>query len=152
MLGAPIIGPSFQFPMLLLGGLASRRNGPLTNVAATPPPLPPGKNLKRAAALNLFLPGAGLIYLGRYRAGGVLAGAFLACFGTLMVMFLIGYARYLQLALSDDLLKDGRLEQLGEVFPRAWFAGLAATGLVIYIISSVLMVRMKRAMVVAHTA
>jgi hypothetical protein len=116
-------------------------------VAATPPPLPAAKSLKRAAALNFFLPGAGLIYLGRHRAGGILAGAFLACFGTLMVMFLIGYARYLQLALSDDLLKDGKLEQLGEIFPRGWFAGLAAAGLVIYVISSVMMVRTKRAIV-----
>jgi hypothetical protein len=109
-----------------------------------PPSLPGAKSFRLASALNLFLPGAGLIYLGHRRTGGVLVTAFLFCFFALISLFLISYARYLELALSDDLLKGDKLERIGNVFPRGWLIGLTAAGLMIYAISSALMVRAKR--------
>ena len=76
----------------------SVRSGTLTGIAppfatASPPPLPSPKNLRMATALNVFLPGAGLLYLGERRAGSVLAGLFLACFLAVMGIFLVGYIR-----------------------------------------------------------
>lgn len=109
-----------------------------------PPPLPGTRNFRLALALNLFLPGAGLIYLGHRRTGGILAAAFLLCFFALIGLFLVGYTRYLQLALSDDLLKGDKLERIGTIFPRGWFIGLAVAGLLIYAISSALMARARR--------
>ena len=109
-----------------------------------PPPLPGAKNLRLASALNLFLPGAGLIYLGHRRAGGILVTAFLVCFCALLGLFLLSYIRYLQFALSDDLLKGDNLERIGDLFPRGWLIALAAAGLLIYAISAALMVGAKR--------
>jgi hypothetical protein len=109
-----------------------------------PPPLTGSKNLRLASALNVFLPGAGLIYLGRRRTGGILMAAFLLCFCALMGLFLVSYVRYLQFALSDDLFKGNKLEQIGEVFPRGWLIGLAAAGLLIYAIAAALMSSAKR--------
>jgi len=109
-----------------------------------PPPLPGTKSPRLASALNVFLPGAGLIYLGRKRAGGILAAAFLFCFFALMTLFLVAYARYLQLALSDDLLKGDKLESVGQLFPRGWIVAFTVAGLVIYVISAVLLARAKR--------
>lgn len=109
-----------------------------------PPPLPGAKNLRLASALNLFLPGAGLIYLGRRRSGGILAAAFLICFCAVLGLFLVSYARYLQFALSDDLLQGDNLERMGHLFPRGWLLALAAAGLLIYAISATLMAGAKR--------
>jgi len=100
--------------------------------------------LRLASALNVFLPGSGLFFLGRRRTGTILALTFLLCFVALVAIFLVAYARYLQLALSDDILKEGRLEAVGQVFPRAWMVGLAVAGLVIHGISSVLFAQAKR--------
>jgi hypothetical protein len=61
-------------------------------------------------------------------------------------LFLVGYVQYLQLALSDDLLKGDKLERIGNVFPRGWLVGLAAAGVFIYAISAGLMLRAKRDM------
>jgi hypothetical protein len=105
--------------------------------------LPGAKSLPLASALNVFLPGAGLIYLGHRRTGAVLVVAFLFCFFALMSLFLVSYARYLQLALSDDLLQGDKLERIGNVFPRAWLIGLAAAGLMIWVVSLALMVRAR---------
>jgi len=113
-------------------------------MAVTPPPLPAQKSLRWISALNVFLPGSGLIFLGRWRTGLILAAAFLLCFSSLLVIFLIGYARYLQIALGDDILKDGQLEQVATIFPRAWMVGLAVAGLVIHGISSILFAKVKR--------
>jgi hypothetical protein len=59
-------------------------------MSSQPPPLPATKNLRLAAALNMFLPGAGLFYLGRRVAGSILAIVFLGFFVTLLVIFLAG--------------------------------------------------------------
>lgn len=101
-----------------------------------PPPLPTApKNLRLARLLNLLVPGAGLFYLGRRRAGAVLASLFLLCFGVAIGIFLLAYVRYLSLAMSDDLLKGDQLERMGEIFPRAWLAGLALAGVGIYLVA-----------------
>ncbi|MEY2410566.1 MAG: hypothetical protein QOF48_3236 [Verrucomicrobiota bacterium] len=112
---------------------------------ANPPPLrTTGKNLRVGAALNLFLPGAGLIYLGRRRAGALLAIAFLICFVAELGLFIVSYGRYLSVAMSDDLMKNDNLERVGDVFPRAWLIAFAAGGFVVYLISMGLYSAAKR--------
>ena len=46
------------------------------------------KKLRMATAINVFLPGAGLFYLGRRKQGGVLAGVFLLAFIAVLAIFL----------------------------------------------------------------
>ena len=99
-----------------------------------PPPLPQ-KNLRLAATLNFFFPGAGLIYLGERILGAVLASAFVICLVSVLSIFLIGYGRYLKIALGGDILDEGRLEQIGTVFHPGWLIGLAVAGVVIHLIS-----------------
>ncbi len=112
---------------------------------ALPPPLPStGKNLRLARWLNVALPGAGLFYLGRRRLGVALAVPFLACFFAAFSLFLVSYGRYLSLAMGGDILEEGRLEQIGEVFPRAWLAGLAIAGVLIQLYSMALFERAKK--------
>jgi len=77
-----------------------------------PPPIPRQKNWRWAATLNLILPGAGLFYMGRRKSGAVLAIAFLVCLAAALGIFLLGYARYLTVILSGDLMRDGQLERL----------------------------------------
>lgn len=110
-----------------------------------PPPLPaPPKNPRLASLLNTSLPGLGLVYLGRPRTGFALAGAFLLCFLAAVALFLLGYARYTSLALSDQVLEGDNLEQIANAFPRAWLAGLATAGAAIYLISGILLRVAKR--------
>ena len=113
---------------------------------ATPPPLPVLRqpSLALARTLNLSLPGLGLIYLGRRALGLALAIPFLICFGTEIILFLISYARYIQMSLSDDLLKGDKLEQIGNVFPRPWLVGFALAGAIIYILSMICFAAAKR--------
>ena len=112
---------------------------------ANPPPLPAaGRSLRLAGALNIFLPGAGLFYLGRRRTGAALALAFLVCFLAELGIFVVSYGRYLSLAMSDDLLKNDNLERIGDVFPRMWLIGFAGAGMVIYLWSMVLFTAAKR--------
>ncbi|HEU0010112.1 MAG TPA: hypothetical protein VFT34_09890 [Verrucomicrobiae bacterium] len=112
---------------------------------AQPPPLPPaGKNLRLARWLNLALPGAGLFYLGRRRLGAALAVPFLACFFAAFSLFLVSYGRYLSLTIGGDILEAGRLEKIGEVFPRVWLAGLAIAGVLIQLCSMALFERAKK--------
>lgn len=112
-----------------------------------PPPLPgpsdPNK-LRLATAANIFLPGAGLIVLGRRRSGLLLAGSFLVCFLGVVMLFLAGYVNYLNTALGDDLLKEGALEGIGDGFHRGWLLTFASFGGAIYIIATVLFSRAKR--------
>ena len=103
-----------------------------------PPPLPHGKNLRLATALNVFLPGAGLFYLGRRVSGSVLAGLFLACFLALMVTFLVGYSRYLSIALGENLLEGNKLEEAGAAFHQNWLIGLSVAGGSVYLWSAIL--------------
>ena len=110
-----------------------------------PPPLPSaGKSLRLARWLNLALPGAGLFYLGRRWLGAALAVPFLACFFAAFSLFLVSYARYLSLAMGGDILGGDRLEQIGEVFPRAWLAGLAIAGVLLQLCSMALFEAAKK--------
>ena len=102
------------------------------------------RNLRFAAALNLMLPGAGLFYLGRRLIGGLLAGIFLCCFVALLGVFLVGYARYLTIAMSSDLMKEGELEKAAAAFHTDWLIGFGVVGFVIYLCSAVLFWRVKR--------
>jgi hypothetical protein len=112
-------------------------------MANPPPPLPSQQNLRLASALNVFLPGAGLIYLGRRTLGAALAGAFLGCFLAVVTVFLIGYARYLSLATDDRLMQGNKLEEAGSMFHPTWLAGLTLAGGIIYLCSSILFARAK---------
>ena len=99
-----------------------------------PPPLPP-KNLRLAATLNFFVPGAGLIYLGKGILGGALAAIFVICLVSVLGIFLVGYGQYLSISLSGDILQEGRLEQVGQVFHPSWLIGFAIAGVADHLIS-----------------
>jgi hypothetical protein len=107
-------------------------------MASEPPPLLATKNLRVATFLNVMLPGAGLFYLGKRTVGILLAGAFLATFLAVLVIFLAGYFRYLSIALGENLLEGNKLEEAGAAFHPSWLLALAGVGLVIYLTSSVL--------------
>ena len=113
---------------------------------ATPPPLPVPRqpSLALARTLNLSLPGLGLFYLGQRTLGLALAIPFLVCFGAEIILFVISYARYINLSLGDDILKGNKLEQIGNVFPRPWLVGFALTGAIIYIVSMICFAAAKR--------
>lgn len=112
---------------------------------AQPPPLPSAdKSPGLARWLNLALPGAGLIHLGRRGLGFALALPFLACFLAALALFVVGYARYVSMATGDNPLEGDRLERFGDIFPIAWLAGLAGAGLVLQAVSMVLLRRAKR--------
>jgi hypothetical protein len=116
-------------------------------MASLPPPLPgqpQRKHLRLAGALNMFLPGAGLVYLGHWRSGALLAGAFLACFLALITVFVMGYGRYLSVAMSDDLMRGDNLERAGDAFHQPWLIGLAVAGGALYLISSILFTLARR--------
>ena len=74
-----------------------------------------------------------------------MAGAFLACFIAISTLFLVGYANYLSVALGENLLEGNKLEEAGAGFHQRWLLGLAAVGLVLYVISTILFPRAKRA-------
>jgi len=112
-------------------------------MSSQPPPLPRQKNLRLASALNVFLPGAGLIYLGRRVLGVVLAGGFLCCFLAVMTIFLIGYSHYLSL-MSENLMQGNKLEEAGASFHQNWIIGVALTGGIIYLVSAILFAQAKR--------
>ena len=95
-------------------------------------------------ALNVFLPGAGLFYLGRRAVGCVLAGAFLACFLALLGLFVVGYGRYLSIAMGDDLFEENKLEEAGAALHSNWLLGLATAGIILYGCSTLLFNRAKR--------
>jgi hypothetical protein len=109
------------------------------------PPLPgQKKNWRWAAALNLFLPGAGLLYLGRRKLGATLALLFLACLLAALGIFLTGYAHYLNVVMGDDLMKEGRLEELTDFLHRRWLVGLLLVGLLLECISMLALSRARR--------
>ena len=115
-------------------------------MASQPPPLPSKINFRLAAALNVFLPGAGLFYLGRRVVGAALACVFLGCFLALAVIFLVGYSRYLSIAMSENLMEGNKLEEAGAAFHQSWLIGLAIAGGAIYAASSVLFTIAKNRM------
>jgi hypothetical protein len=116
----------------------------------SPPVIPAStsspKNLRLAGGLNLFLPGAGLFYLGHRRSGIILASSFLFCFVAEVGIFIVCYGRYLSLAMSEDLMKNDNLEKIAVVFPRAWLVGFALGGVVVYLCSMALFSAAKRRM------
>ena len=99
----------------------------------TPPPLPQPKNLRAAVMLNLFLPGAGQLYLGQRVRGFVLMALFLASFAGVLGIFLFDYAKYLGLVMGGDIFQGQRLEKIGQVFQIRWLVGLLGAGLAVYI-------------------
>ena|SRR5437868_1943510 len=116
----------------------------------SPPVIPtPPKNFRLAATMNLFLPGAGLVYIGNRRSGIILASAFLVCFAAELGLFLVSYGRYLSMAMSDDLMKNDNLEKIEVVFPRAWLVGFALGGVLIYLVSMALFTVAKRKLAAA---
>ena len=107
-----------------------------------PKPAPrPGR--RQAALLNAFLPGAGLILLGRRRSGAVVLVLFVACLVAALAIFLFGYVRYFQLTLGGELLKEGTLDQIQGGFHFHWLIGLALAGLALQIVSMALFAAAK---------
>lgn len=105
----------------------------------TPPPLPQlkknkKKNFSQAVLLNLFLPGAGLVYAGQRISGFLISFAFVACFVASMATFLYAYTRQLSLAGSDDFLNN--VEQAGD-FPTQWLITFFILGTLLLIASMI---------------
>ena len=94
--------------------------------------------------LNLFLPGAGLYCLGRRKAGAVLAVAFLFCLLAALGVFLAGYFHYLSVVMGADLMRDGQLEQLKDVFHQRWLVGLVLAGLTLHVVSMIGLARARK--------
>ena len=88
-------------------------------------------------ALNLFLPGAGQIYLGQRTAGFLYAGGFCTCLLAMLVLFVRAYSQYLKLATNGDILESGNLETLARAFPIGSLVGLCVIGTLIYIVSAI---------------
>ena len=105
--------------------------------APAPPVASRLRSRRTAGALNLFLPGAGQIYLGQPLIGSVFALGFLACFGAMLVIFVRAYANYLQLTTNGDILGAGILEQLSNTFPVGMLIGLLIVAITIYIASAI---------------
>jgi len=93
--------------------------------------------MRWAATLNLFLPGAGLFYLGKKRTGSMLAIAFLVCLVAALGIFVSGYIHYLNVVLGGDIMKEGELEQLKDVFHKTWLLGLVLAGIILQVISMI---------------
>jgi len=109
-----------------------------------PPTLPKPKNMRWAATLNLFLPGAGLFYLGRRKLGAILAGTFLISLVAALGIFLVGYIQYLNVVLGSDLMKEGQLEGLSDVFHKRWLVGLLIAGITIQLVSMVALSKARK--------
>lgn len=103
----------------------------------SPPKPPERKSLRFAVTLNLLFPGAGLFYLGRRWIGSLLALTFTACFVGALTIFLRGYSEYLGVSVSGDILQEGTLEHLAEVFHVPWLIGLVVSAAGIYFASLV---------------
>ena len=113
-------------------------------MGALPPPIPGRKNIRFARMMNVMLPGSGLFYLGWRKSGLLLAVGFSICFLGLVGIFVVGYTRYLSIALGDDLMKGNNLEQAGEAFHHQWLIGLAIAGVMLYAVSSVLFMVVRK--------
>ena len=99
-------------------------------------PAPPAAKSRRfALTLNLFLPGTGQWYLGQTVLGAIYAAGFLACFLGMLVLFLRGYQRYLDLSTSGQLLENVDLDELARSFHTPWLFALLLAALAIYVAS-----------------
>lgn len=76
--------------------------------------------------------------------GALLAVPFLICLVGALGVFLIGYVHYLNTVLADDLMKEGQLEQLLEVFHNRWLTGLGLAGLALQIISMIVLAVVRK--------
>src|SRR5207249_2733973 len=101
------------------------------------PPLIKPKSWRWAATLNLFLPGAGLFYLGRRKMGMTLAVVFLISLVAALGIFLTDYFRYLNIVLGGDLLQEGKLEQIDHLFHKRWLVALLFCGVALHLVSLV---------------
>jgi len=108
----------------------------------TPPPVrppapKPKKSLKRAILLNFFFPGAGVVYVGRRVSGLLLSFAFAVCLAAALIIFMIGYAQYISLAVSGEILQGNNLETIPSLFHTPWLIGLLFLSVIILIISMI---------------
>lgn len=69
--------------------------------------------------------------------GAVFAAIFIACFVTMLTLFLRAYTKYLQLSTNGNILEGDNLEQLAHAFPTALLIGVLVISLVIYVASMV---------------
>ena len=102
-----------------------------------PPKSPAPKSLRFAFTVNLLFPGMGLFYLGRRWLGSFVAVAFLACFVSMLTIFLRGYRDYLGVTTGGDILQGENLEQLTNVFHARWLIGLLIAATLLYLVSFV---------------
>jgi hypothetical protein len=117
---------------------------PIRNEQVSSPPTRRPRTLRFAMTLNLFLPGAGQFYLGQPVMGSVYALGFLACLGTMLVVFFRAYVSYFQLSTSGDIMEAGNLEQLAHAFPIGLLVGLSVLGIVIYLASTIHLAMSRR--------
>jgi hypothetical protein len=61
----------------------------------------------------------------------------LLCLLAALSIFLVGYAKYLNVTLSGKLLEGDQLERLKDVFHPRWLVGLMLAGIVILVIALV---------------
>ena len=102
------------------------------------------KSQRMASTLNLFLPGAGQIYLGEPAMGSLFALSFLACFTAAVILFVRAYWEYMQTVSGSDILEAGNLEKLSNVFPGPTLVVLTIVAVVIYIASAIHLSRLRR--------
>lgn len=89
--------------------------------------------MRFAVTLNFVVPGAGQFYLGQRLFGSLVAVVFCACFGAILVLFVMGYAEYLGLAMSGDLAQMEKAGDMGALFHTRWLVGLAVGAVLIYL-------------------
>jgi hypothetical protein len=109
-----------------------------------PPVLPPLQkpvNTRLAYTLNLIVPGGGQLLQGQIILGIILAFAFMIDFSVMLVLFLKGFVRYLELVSNGRILQGDNLEQIGSAFHVTTLLTLLGIGLVIHIISFIAMSR-----------
>jgi hypothetical protein len=129
IMNAWIVSPTATVPPVL--------NAPALRNAPPSPSTPRPRSMRVAMFLNLMVPGAGQFYLGQRLAGAAYALAFLACFATVLIIFVHGYFDYLRLSTSGDILESGNLEQVAHAFPAGTIATLAIVGIAIYLASAI---------------
>jgi TM2 domain-containing membrane protein YozV len=107
---------------------------PVISLAASGPRQ---RSRRIAGMLNLFVPGAGQIYLGQRFVGSLFVLVFLGCFCTAIVIFVRAFTSYLQIATSGEVFEAGNLERLSTAFPVGALIGLSVVAMVIYIASAI---------------
>ena len=93
------------------------------------------KDHRFALMLNLVLPGAGQFYLGQRLLGSAFALGFLTIFVAMLVVFIVGFKRYWELATGEDLLEGQQLEQMREAMHPVQLLILMGVGILLYVLS-----------------